>query len=71
MSYLLDTCIISKLRKIKHEPKSLLKDWILSNPETYYFLSVLTVGEIQTGISRLNQKKEEEYRKERSVEDRL
>lgn len=71
MSYLLDTCIISKLRKIKHEPKSLLKDWILSHPETYYFLSVLTVGEIQAGISRLNQKKEEENRKRMMLEDWL
>lgn len=54
MSYLLDTCIISRLRKIKSNPIDQLKNWILSHPENYYFLSVLTIGEIQAGISKLN-----------------
>ncbi len=53
MTYLLDTCIISKLRKIKHEPDQLLQSWILSHPENHYFLSILTIGEIQMGISKL------------------
>lgn len=54
MSYLLDTCIISKLRKISIESNDSLQNWILSHPETEYFISVLTVGEIQYGISKLN-----------------
>jgi predicted nucleic acid-binding protein len=54
MSYLLDTCIISKLRKIKNESHHPLQDWILSHSETSYFLSVLTIGEIQAGISKLD-----------------
>lgn len=71
MSYLLDTCIVSKLRKIKTEPNSHLSSWILSHPETNYFLSVLTIGEIQAGISKLSRHKEEENRKRMIYEDWL
>lgn len=71
MSYLLDTCIISRLRKIKNGPNSQLKEWILSHPETYYFLSVLTIGEIQAGISKLDQQKEEDSKKRMIFEDWL
>ena len=58
MSYLLDTCIISKLRKIQHESNGALKFWILAHPESDYFLSVLTIGEIQAGISKLGQRED-------------
>ncbi len=71
MSYLLDTCIISRLRKIRNEPNDPLKQWILSHPEGSYFLSVLTLGEIQAGISKLNEKKEEDQRKKMIFEDWL
>lgn len=63
MSYLLDTCILSKLRKIKTETDRGLKDWILSHPESFYYISVLTIGEIQAGISKLNTQKSEEKKK--------
>jgi predicted nucleic acid-binding protein len=53
MSYLLDTCIISRLRKLPSEPNAMLQFWILSHRETDYFLSSLTVGEVQAGISKL------------------
>lgn len=53
MSYLLDTCIVSKLSKISLASNDVLKNWILSRPETEYFISVLTIGEIQFGISKL------------------
>ena len=69
MSYLLDTCVISKLRKIKNEPDSIFKFWLLSHPEDYYFLSVLTIGEIQAGISKLGQR--DEGGKRRIFEDWL
>lgn len=71
MSYLLDTCIISKLRKIRNEPNSSFKHWMLSHPESYYFLSVLTLGEIQAGISKLNPQKSEENKKRMIFEDWL
>jgi len=53
MSYLLDTCIVSKLRRLKKEPHQSLELWALSHSETSWHLSVLTIGEIQFGISRL------------------
>lgn len=57
MSYLLDTCILSKLRKISKQPDIKLENWIKKHNENLYFISVLTVGEIQSGISKLNLKK--------------
>ena len=57
MSYLLDTCILSKLRRIKKRPLKVLEEWINLHDESEYFLSVLTIGEIQAGIRKLNPKK--------------
>lgn len=71
MTYLLDTCMISKLRKIKRHPNPKLEAWAKSHSETHYFLSVLTIGEIQTGISKLNSKNAEDKRKIRMLEDWL
>jgi predicted nucleic acid-binding protein len=53
MSYLLDTCILSKLRKIRTNPNSKLQTWISKHSESDYFINVLTLGEIQKGITRL------------------
>lgn len=71
MSYLLDTCILSKLRKIKNESDVRLKAWILSHPESFYYISVLSIGEIQAGISKLNAKNEEHKKKRMIYEDWL
>jgi len=59
MSYLLDTCILSKLRKIRKQPDIKLENWIKKHNENLYFISALTIGEIQSGISKLNLKNEE------------
>lgn len=69
MSYLIDTCIISKLRKISKQPDSNLGKWIKKHHESAYFISVLTVGEIQLGISKLNSKNKEEKKKKLILED--
>lgn len=53
MTYLLDTCIVSKLPKMKVRNDTKLLSWIVKHDETEYFLSVVTVGEIQAGISQL------------------
>jgi hypothetical protein len=58
MSYLLDTCILSKARKFNADSER-LKKWLDRHPETSYFISVLSIGEIQTGISKLNEKERE------------
>lgn len=55
MSFLLDTCILSKLRKIKTYPNEQLESWFSKYPEIEYYISSLTIGEIQKGISKLNQ----------------
>ena len=57
MTYLLDTCVLSKLRKISKTKDKILQEWILKYSEEQYFLSVLTIGEIQQGISKLEDAK--------------
>lgn len=54
MSYLLDTCILSKLRKINKQPDLKLESWMTKHHEKSFFISTLTIGEIQSGISKLN-----------------
>lgn len=59
MRFLLDTCVISCLRK-PHENRS-LAGWISDVDESDLFLSAITIGEIEKGISLLpeSRKKEE------------
>lgn len=71
MSYLLDTCILSKLRKIGRQPDLKLENWIKNHSENSYFISTLTIGEIQSGISKLNLKKNDERQKRLILEDWL
>jgi predicted nucleic acid-binding protein len=54
MTYLLDTCILSTLRKIKTQPDDKLLGWFKSHPETEYYICSITVGEIERGISKLS-----------------
>ena len=58
MKYLLDTCVISELVKIK--PNRNVLNWIKSCEEESFHLSVLTVGEIQKGISKLPESKKKD-----------
>lgn len=51
MNYLLDTCLISEL--VKKEPNSAVVSWLDEQDELRLFLSVLTLGELQKGISKL------------------
>jgi len=55
MKYLLDTCLISELVRKRPDPKVLA--WVSECDEELAFLSVLTLGEIQKGISRLSDRK--------------
>ena len=52
MSFLIDTCVISELRKEKPRPSVLA--WFDSVDEEELFISALTVGEIEYGISILD-----------------
>ena len=51
MNYILDTCVISEL--VKTKPDLRVSEWIRSKDEENLFLSVITIGEIQKGISKL------------------
>lgn len=51
MNYLLDTCVLAEFKKKKPEQKVL--DWLNDQTEQSLFLSVVTIGEIQKGISSL------------------
>ncbi len=51
MKYLLDTCLISEL--VKKKPNAAVVSWLDKQDEQSLFLSVLTFGELQKGISKL------------------
>lgn len=51
MKYLLDTCLISEL--VKKEPNPAVVNWLDGQDEQKLFLSVLNLGELQKGISKL------------------
>lgn len=54
MNYLLDTCVLSEFAKRKPEPNFI--NWLRPQNEESLFLSVITIGEVQKGISRLSAK---------------
>ena len=51
MNYLLDTCVVSDL--VKPAPDVGLLAWLGHQTEENLFLSVITLGEFQAGISKL------------------
>lgn len=51
MTFLLDTCVISEL--VKPQPNENVVRWIDTVDERKLFLSVLTLGELEKGITKL------------------
>lgn len=51
MSYLIDTNILSELRR--PQPEARVIDWFQERPATTLFLSVLTLGELRKGIEAM------------------
>ncbi|MBI5334935.1 MAG: type II toxin-antitoxin system VapC family toxin [Burkholderiales bacterium] len=51
MSYLIDTNVLSELRR--REPHAQVVSWVASRPATTLYLSVLTLGELRKGIEAL------------------
>lgn len=51
MRYVLDTCVLSEF--VKRKPETRLLDWVRAQPEESLYLSVLTLGELQKGVSKL------------------
>jgi len=61
MKYLLDTCVVSEM--IKKSPDNNVIKWLNSIDDQNIYLSVITFGEIQKGISKLkNSKKKDKLR---------
>ena len=60
MKYLLDTCLISEL--VKKSPNASVLGWLDKQDEDQLYLSALTIGELQKGISKLaDARKKEEF----------
>jgi predicted nucleic acid-binding protein len=55
MKYLLDTCVISELAKLVPDRKVL--NWFNKTPSEELILSVLTIGEIRKGLTKLTNSK--------------
>ncbi len=51
MSYLIDTHVLSELRRKK--PDAQVVNWMQARPRQSLFLSILTLGEIRKGIERV------------------
>jgi len=51
VKYLLDTCVISELTK--SVPNQKVIDWMKTVPSESLFISVITVGEIRKGLTKL------------------
>lgn len=55
MNFLLDTCVVSEATKIS--PAASVGAWLREYAVDYLYLSALTIGEIQKGITRLDEGK--------------
>ena len=53
MNFLLDTCVLTELRRTTANPG--VVSWLTQIAESRLFLSVITLGEIQKGIARLDE----------------
>jgi len=51
VTYLLDTCVLSEL--VKKKPNGGVVEWLEQQEELSLYLSVITFGELQKGISKL------------------
>jgi predicted nucleic acid-binding protein len=58
MSYLLDICVLSEL--IKPQPDQNVAAWIEKIQESHLYISAITMGEIQKGISKLDNSKKKQ-----------
>lgn len=55
MNYLLDTCVISEL--VKPTPNENVINWLSHTPTERLYLSVITIGEVHKGITKLPESK--------------
>lgn len=53
MSYLIDTNVLSELRRKQPDPRVVA--WLQERPRQALYLSVLTLGEIRKGVERIDE----------------
>lgn len=53
VNYLLDTCVLSEL--FKEQPAPPVTEWIETVDEARLFVSVLSIGELEKGVARLEE----------------
>jgi len=58
LSYLLDTCVISEI--VKPSPNTNVVDWLSHTPSESLYLSVITIGEVRKGLTKLPDSKRKE-----------
>ena len=54
--YLLDTNVVSELRRVR--PHGAVLEWLAGVPAEQLYLSAVTIGEIQSGIERIRERDE-------------
>jgi len=59
MSWLLDTAVVSE--PVRPKPDRSVLRWLDSHPEVDLYLSVLTVGELQKGLTRMPEGKRRQH----------
>ena len=58
MNYLLDTCVISEM--VKPAPNSQVLEWLDNTPTDNLYLSVITIGEVRKGLTKIPDSKKKE-----------
>lgn len=56
MTYLLDTNVISEIRKPRDRASEAVREWIATKPDHDFYLSTVTVFELQLGIARIERR---------------
>ena len=56
MSYLLDTNVVSELRRSKHQADPAVRRWVSARKPSDLYLSAVTVMEVELGIARLGRR---------------
>ena len=56
MSYLLDTNVISELRKSERRADASVRTWVTARATSDLYVSVITILEVEVGIWRLNRR---------------
>lgn len=72
MSHLLDTTVVSELRKPRNQANNGVQDWARSQAAETLFLSVITVLELEIGVARMERRDPQQGRRLRSwLSDRV